>query len=190
MRSSRKPQNVPATMHKIFCARSEAGGPGQLRCSAMRACLRQRPSSGRDTVIQALKSALEDETGRWILGSRTESQTEISWTSGRQPGRAREIPGRRSTPCGQTESFARERSRARGRKRTYGSSTIRRATLAAESCRLFSQAKRRSISPQLAKYAEMAAQGARRDDRATAGALLSATQAAGVVGRLEPVMNL
>jgi ATP-dependent helicase/nuclease subunit A len=33
------------------------------------------------TVIQALQSALEDETGRWILASRRESQTESSWSA-------------------------------------------------------------------------------------------------------------
>jgi ATP-dependent helicase/nuclease subunit A len=32
-------------------------------------------------VIQALQSALEDETGRWILAARAESQTESSWSA-------------------------------------------------------------------------------------------------------------
>jgi ATP-dependent helicase/nuclease subunit A len=36
-------------------------------------------------VVEALKSALEDETGRWILAARNEAETETSWTAWTAP---------------------------------------------------------------------------------------------------------
>jgi ATP-dependent helicase/nuclease subunit A len=89
---------VGVAVHALFeeAAKRAGGTPQELlheiaswrpRAVAMlchaglpKAAAEQRSS----TVIQALKSALEDETGRWILGSRAESQTEISWTSWNQ----------------------------------------------------------------------------------------------------------
>jgi ATP-dependent helicase/nuclease subunit A len=58
------------------------------------ALLRQAGLSAQDAqsqsakVIEALRSTLEDEAGRWILTARTEAETETSWSAWTESGNA------------------------------------------------------------------------------------------------------
>lgn len=94
---SLKARAVGSVVHALFeelarlsgAAAEVAGGMDRWRARAA-VMLRQaglaRPAADAESarVVQALKNALEDGVGRWILSAQPEAETESSWSSWRE----------------------------------------------------------------------------------------------------------
>ena len=158
-------------MHALFeeAAKRAGGNPQELlrevaswrpRAVALlchaglpKAAAEQRSNS----VIQALKSALEDETGRWILGSRAESQTEISWTSWDRT--AWERPGNTGATLDtvRADRIFRAGAEPGSREETHlWIVDYKTGHHGGEELQAFLASEKEKYRPQLARYAEMA----------------------------------